>query len=66
MNNESFKPIHGKPQWLFNQRAKCAVKVNEQGHTTDTVRTDKYNSVMEAIELYERACACTTCIEGEA
>ena len=66
MNNSMFKPIEGKPQWLFNQRAQCAVKVNKQGHTIETVRTHKYNNVMEAIELYERACACATCIEGEA
>ena len=51
-----FKPIKEKPQWLFNQKARCAVKVNAMGQTIETVRTQtaKLNEVMEAIDLHER------------
>ena len=58
MNNGMFQPIKGKPKWLFNQRSQCAVKVNNEGRTTETVRTDKYANIMEAIDLHEKACAC--------
>ena len=54
--NTDFKPIKEKPQWLFNKRAQCAVKVNDTGHTIETVRTrtEKLQEVMEAIDLHEK------------